>query len=151
MFEYESSAVICRWIRSLSPIRMYLYGNEQIIPSEWSKQMISYEPDHTIRRVVNDDDWCTFIENEPVSDDVKWNFSARHGKSWLIKDLTPVRLDNLDGNIRFRSALRRSNITYQHRMSTVTAEIFDWFDQCVERGHLQNEVSSFHIDYPESI
>jgi hypothetical protein len=128
---------------------MYLYGNEQIIPSEWSKQMISYEPDQAVKRIVNDDDWCTFIENEPINDDIKWNFASRHGQSWQIKTITPIRLDSLDSNIRFRSALRRSNITYQYRMSTVTAQIFDWFDQCIEQGHIQNEVSSFHIDYQE--
>ena len=141
MFEYEDPKVICRWLRLLCPIRMYLYGNEQIIPNEWSKEMASHEPDHSVKRIVNDDDWCVFIENEPINDDIKWNFSSRYGQSWQIKNLTPTKLETLNNNLRFRSALRRSTITYQNRMSTVTAQIFDWFDLCLEQGYIQNEVS----------
>ncbi len=144
MFEYEHPKIICRWLRLLSPIRMYLYGNEQIIPNDWSKEMAKNEPDHSVKRIVNDDDCCVFIENESINDDIKWNFATRHGQFWQIKNLTPIKLDTLNNNIRFRSALRRSKITYQSRMSTVTAEIFDWFDQCLEYGYIQNEVSSFH-------
>jgi hypothetical protein len=140
IFEYEDPKIICRWLRLLSPIRMYLYGNEQIIPNEWSKQMISTEPDQTIKRIVNDDDWCTFLENESINDDIKWNFSSKHGRTWEITQLTPIKLDTLEDNIRFRSALRRSTVTFQSRMSTVTAQIFDWFDECLEYGYIKNEV-----------
>jgi hypothetical protein len=140
MFEYEEPRIICRWLRLLSPIRMYLYGNEQIIPNEWSKEMVLNEPDNSVKRVVNCDDWCTFIENESINDDIKWNFSSRHGKLWQIKNLTPIKLDDLNDNLLFRSALRRSNITFQSRMSTTTAQIFDWFDECIEHGYLNREV-----------
>jgi hypothetical protein len=143
VFEYEDPKIICRWLRLLSPIRMYLYGNEQIIPNEWSKQMISTEPDQTIKRIVNDDDWCTFLENESINDDIKWNFSSKHGRTWEITQLTPIKLDTLEDNIRFRSALRRSTITYQSRMSNVTAQIFEWFDECLEYGYIKQEVHTF--------
>ncbi len=140
IFEYEHPKIICRWLRSLSPIRIYLYGNEEIIPNEWSKEMIVEEPDQYGKRIVNDDDWCTFLENELISEDIKWNFSSKHGRSWKITNITPNKLNALEDNIRFRSALRRSNITFQSRMSTVTSEIFDWFDECTEYGYIKSEV-----------
>ncbi|CAF0830737.1 unnamed protein product [Rotaria sordida] len=139
LFEYEDPRIICRWIRYLSPIRIYLYGNEQVIPNEWSKQMISNEADDSVKLIVNDDDWYTFLENESVDDSIKWNFSAKHGRTWKITQLTPIKLDSLIDNIRFRSSLRRANITYYSRMSTVTAQIFDWFDECLEYGYIKNE------------
>jgi hypothetical protein len=141
IFEHEDPKTICRWLRFLSPIRMYLYGNEHVIPDEWSKEMISNEVDHSSTRIVNDDDWYTFLENDPINDDIKWNFSAKHGRSWQVTQLTPIKIDTLVDNIRFRSALRRSNITFHARMSNITAQIYEWFDDCLEYGYIQSEVS----------
>ncbi|CAF0772370.1 unnamed protein product [Rotaria sp. Silwood1] len=151
LFEYEDPKIICRWIRYLSPIRMYLYGNEQVIPNEWSKQMISNEVDHSLKLIVNDDDWYTFLENESISDSIKWNFSAKHGRTWKITQLTPIALNSLEDNIRFRSSLRRANITYYSRMSIVTAQIFDWFDECLEYGYVKNEFKLTRRDKPVSV
>ena len=142
MFEYEEPNIICRWLRLLCPIRMYLYGNEQGISSELSKEMISREPDPSVRRIVNDDDYCIFVENELVSDHIKWNFSSRHAQLWQISNLTPLNIDRLNADIRFRSALRRAHITYDTRMSSTTAQIFDWFDECMQHNYLPNEVRS---------
>lgn len=122
---------------------MYLYGNEQIIPNEWSKQLIANETDQASQRTINDDDWHTFIENESISNDIKWNFSAQHAKSWKLTQYTPINLNTLADNIRFRSALRRSTITLQNRMSTVTSQIFEWFDECVARGYILSEVNIY--------
>ncbi len=119
---------------------MYLYGNEQVIPDDWSKEMIANETDQSGSRTINDDDWYTFLENESINDDIKWNFSAKHGRSWQVTQLTPIKLNTLDDDIRFRSALRRSNITFHLRMSTVTAQIFEWFDYCLECGYITSEV-----------
>jgi hypothetical protein len=105
--------------------------------------MISNEVDHSDERTVNDDDWYTFIENELVSDDIKWNFFAKHGRTWKITHLTPIKLNTLQDNIRFRSALRRSNITFHKRRSTVTAQIFEWFDECLQYGYIQPEVHTY--------
>ena len=119
---------------------MYLYGNEQIIPNEWSKVMIANEADHSTKRIVNDDDWHTFLENESIADEIKWNFAPKHGRSWEVTQLNPIKLDTLEDNIRFRSALRRSNITFHARMATVTCQIFEWFDVCLEYGYIHHEV-----------
>jgi hypothetical protein len=105
--------------------------------------MISNEVDHSNERTVNDDDWYTFLENELISDDIKWNFFAKHGQKWQITHLTPIKLNTLQDNIRFRSALRRSNITFYKRRSTVTAQIFEWFDECLQFGYIQPEVQWF--------
>ncbi|CAF3560993.1 unnamed protein product [Adineta steineri] len=139
LFENENPIDICNCLRLLSPIRMYLYGNEEVIPSEWSRLMASTEVDHVDKGIVNDDDWCTFLENETVSENIKWNFSIKHGRSWKLTHLTPIQLHTLEDNIRFRSALRRSNMTFYSRMSNVTARLYDWFDTCLEREHLQHE------------
>jgi hypothetical protein len=119
---------------------MYLYGNEQVIPNDWSKVMISNEADHCGKRIVDDDDWHTFLENEPINDAIKWNFASKHGQSWQVTQLNPIKLDTLEDNIRFRSALRRSNITFHTRMTTVTAQIYQWFDECLEYGYIHHEV-----------
>ncbi|UJR37140.1 hypothetical protein I4U23_029850 [Adineta vaga] len=139
IFEYEHPEVICAWLRDLSPIRMYLYGNEQLVASEWSKQMILYEADHIGREIVNDDDWHTFIENDAIDDDIKWNFYANHAQTWKIKRMTPIKVCNLNENLRFRSALRRAHITYHTRRSTVTAQIYHWFDQCSQFNYIPHE------------
>lgn len=119
---------------------MYLYGNEQTITSDLSKQMILNEPDPFVRRIVNDDDYCIFVENELVRDDIKWNFFSRHAQSWQISNITPMNLNRLNDDIRFRSTLRRAHITYSTRMSTTTAQIFDWYDDCMQHNHLPDEV-----------
>ncbi|CAM4876392.1 unnamed protein product [Rotaria socialis] len=146
LFENEDPRKICRWIRYLSPIRMYLYGNEQIIPSEWSKLMIANEIDHRAKLIFNDDDWCTFLENEIIKDDIKWNFSAKHGRTWKMTQLMPIKLNSLYDNIRFRSSLRRAHITYFSRMSIVSTQIFDWFDECLENGFIRNEFKLARFD-----
>ena len=121
---------------------MYLYGNEQTISSDLSKQMILNEPDPFVRRIVNDDDCCIFVENELVKDDIKWNFFSRHAQSWQITNITPMNLNRLNDDIRFRSTLRRAHITYPTRMSTTTAQIFDWYDECMQHNYLPDEVFS---------
>ncbi|CAF4563045.1 unnamed protein product, partial [Rotaria sp. Silwood2] len=151
LFEYEDPKIICRWIRYLSPIRMYLYGNEQVIPNEWCKQMIAHEADHSGRLIVNDDDWYTFLENESINDNIKWNFAAKHGRTWKTTQLTPINLISLEDNIRFRSCLRRANITYYSRMSIVSVQIFDWFDECLEYDYIKSEFKLTRRDKPVSV
>lgn len=136
---------MCYWIRYLSPIRMYLYGNEQKIANDWSQLMIRSEIDHSSNFIVNDDDWHTFLENEPINDNIKWNFHVKYGTGWKVTQLAPLKLDSLHDNIRFRSSLRRADVTYSSRMTTVTAKIFDWYDSCLELGFLQSEVNPLFL------
>ena len=136
LFGNEDPQYICELITKLSPLRLYLYGNEEFISSEWSKLMIGCET-----RVMEDEDsWCAFIENECIDDDIKWNFGPLFGQRWQVKRLSPINLTELDKNLRFQSALRRAFKTLSHRRIEVTAEIFDWYDRCISGGYIRLKV-----------
>ena len=137
LFENESPLVICDLIKGLSPIRLYLYGNEKVIPSEWSDLMVSNE-----REMMGDEDsWCAFLENEAIVDEMKWNLGQMFGKKWQVKRLAPLRLTVLDRNLRFQSALSRAQKTVGHRQLEVTQKIFRWYDECIRERHLELAVS----------
>ena len=140
IFEYENPSKVCRWLKGLSPIRFYLYGNEKEIPYEWSKMMISTEVELGTG-VRNDDDWHTFIEHEAIKDQIKWNVGTLFASDWNIKQYAPLHLLTLVDNLRFRSALRRAHKTFHTRMSTITAQIFEWYDSAYDDGFFNNEVS----------
>ncbi|CAF3537887.1 unnamed protein product [Rotaria sp. Silwood1] len=135
LFKNEDPHYICRLIKKLSPIRFYVYGNMLRMLSEWSKLMITTEID-----IMDDeDDWCAFLENEYVEDEVKWNFSFIFGREWKVSRVSPLNLTQLDENLRFHSALRRAYATFAPRQIDVTAEIFDWHANCMKQGYLQEE------------
>ena len=121
-------------------MRMYLYGNEESIQSEWSKQMIADETDHAGQYIIDDDNWHTFIEHEPIHENIKWNFHVKYGQAWKVTQYVPIKLHNISQNLRFRSSLRRAHMTFGTRQTTVTAQIYRWFEQCKQYGYLPNEV-----------
>lgn len=145
IFQNEEPETICRWLRTLGPIRLYLYGNQTSIPNEWSKQMIINEPDSTVKHVINDEDLCLFLENESIRDDIKWNFFVQHAQSWQIRSLTPLKIESFSDNIRFRSALRRAHLNFADRMNKITAQANTWYDDCLAQGYLKNEVNPSKI------
>jgi hypothetical protein len=61
-------------------------------------------------------------------------------REWRVKRVSPLDFNQLDDNPRFQSALRRAHITFAERQIEVTAEIFDWYANCIQRGYLQIEV-----------
>ncbi|CAF0803813.1 unnamed protein product [Rotaria sordida] len=135
LFKNEDPHYICRFIKKLSPIRLYVYGNMLRIHSEWSKLMIATEID-----IMDDeDDWCAFLENEYVEDEVKWNFGFIFGREWKVSRVSPLNFTHLDENLRFHSALRRAHATFAPRQVEVTAKIFDWHANCIKQGYLQEE------------
>ena len=147
LFNYEHPHYICELIKKLSSLRLYLYGNDEFISSEWSNLMISRET-----HVMEDEDsWCAFIENECIDDEIKWNFGSLFGGKWQIKRLAPINLTELNKNLRFQSALHRADKTFTHRQYQITAEIFEWYDRCIHEGYFQLEVnenfSFISIDY----
>lgn len=147
LFEHEDPLFIRDIIQRLSPIRLYLYGNNACISSEWSKLLISCETS-----LMNDEDnWCAFIENEGIENEIKWNIGKMFGDNWQIKRLTPINLIDLNKNLRFQSALRRAFKTFDRRQLDITSEIFDWYDKCLLDGDLTLEVISksfsFHSKY----
>jgi hypothetical protein len=136
LFNHEHPQYICELIKKLSPLRLYLYGNDEYISSDWSNLMINRET-----HVMEDEDsWCTFIENEYIDDEMKWNIGTMFGEKWQIKRIAPINLTELDKNLRFQSAFRRAHKTFSHRQIEITSEIFDWYDKCLREGYLQLEV-----------
>ena len=138
LFNHEHPQYICRHlIAKLSPIRLYLYGNDESICSSWSDTMINQET-----TVMEDEDsWCAFIENEYISDEMKWNIGPMFGSKWQVKRIAPINLTELDRNLRFQSALRRALKTFNRRQIEVTSQVFIWYDKCLADGHLELEVS----------
>ncbi|CAF1164795.1 unnamed protein product [Rotaria sordida] len=135
LFKNEDPHYISRFIKKLSPIRFYVYGNLLQMPSEWSKLMITTEID-----IMDDeDDWCAFLENEYVEDEIKWNFSFIFGRDWKVSRVSPLNFTHLDENLRFHSALRRAHATFAPRQVEVSAEIFDWYANCIKQGYLREE------------
>ncbi|CAF1284568.1 unnamed protein product, partial [Didymodactylos carnosus] len=87
----------------------------------------------------DEDNWCAFLENEYVDSEVKWNFGFIFGREWQVSRVSPLDISQLDENPRFYSALRLAHTTFAERQIEVTAEIFDWYTECIERGYLQGE------------
>ncbi|CAF4020305.1 unnamed protein product [Rotaria sordida] len=135
LFNNEHPHYICELIKKLSPLRFYLYGNDYLISSEWSNLMITRE----IHVMEDEDNWCAFLENEPIDNEIKWNFKSMFGEKWKVNHVAPINLSDLDKNLRFQSALRRTFKTFNQRQIEVTAEIFEWYDQCIRNGYLQLE------------
>lgn len=136
LFNKERPHFSCELIKKLSSIRLYLYGNDYFISSEWSNFMITWETEI----MKDEDNWCAFLENESILDQLKWNFSSKFAKQWQINCLTPINIIDLDKDSRFQSALRRAFITFNRRRLEVTAEIFEWYDQNIRNHHLLLQV-----------
>ena len=137
LFKNESPSYMIELIKALSPIRLYLYGNQQSLVSAWSNLMVSTE----IQMMDDEDSWCAFLENEPIDDEMKWNLGSFLGHKWKVKRLAPLRLAALGENLRFQSALRRAQNTVGHRQLQVTKKVFDWHDECIREGYLRATVS----------
>ncbi|CAF4379094.1 unnamed protein product, partial [Rotaria sp. Silwood2] len=135
LFNNEHPHYICELIKKLSPLRFYLYGNDYFISTDWSNLMITRE----IHVMEDEDNWCAFLENEPIDNEIKWNFKPMFGEKWKVNHISPINLSNLDKNLRFQSALRRSFKTFSQRQIEVTSTIFEWYDQCIRNGDLQLE------------
>ena len=95
----------------------------------------------------DEDSWCAFIENEYISDEMKWNIGPMFGSKWQVKRIAPMNLTEFDRNLRFQSALRRTLKTFSRRQIEITSEIFAWHDKCIHKGFLQLEVKQFFSAY----
>ena len=136
LFENEDPCRVSELLKSVSSIRLYLYGNVLSELNNWSELLIGNEDE-----MLNDEDsWSAFIENEKLEDDVKWNFAFLFGKKWKISRVSPFHLHQLGDDPRFRSALRRSHLTYSQRQIEITAKIFDWYNKSIENGFIHIQV-----------
>ena len=89
----------------------------------------------------DEDSWCAFIENEYISDEMKWNIGPMFGSKWQVKRIAPINLTEFDRNLRFQSALRRALKTFSRRQIEITSEIFLWYDKCISHEYLHLEVT----------
>ena len=93
------------------------------------------------KTVMEDEDsWCGFIENECISDEMKWNIGPMFSAKWQVKRISPINLTGLDANLRFQSALRRALKTFSPRQTEITSEIFLWYDKCIREEYLELKV-----------
>jgi len=143
LYDHENPLYIRRLLRNLCSIRLYLYGNTLCRLNDWSSLMIESEDE-----IMNDEDnWCGFIENEPIDNDIKWNFGFIFGKTWMpFRRITPFNLDQLKADPRFRSVLNRSFRTYASRQIEVTSKLFDWYAFNIQCGSISIEVCILFID-----
>lgn len=143
LFQFEDPALICSWLRRLCPIRIYLYGNESKIIDEWSESMIQHETEPLEKNLINDDDLFIFLENEnePIKDEVKWNFGAKYALKWPVKNFHPLNIKSLPDNIRFQSALRNVNKTYEDRSTLITAKLLNWYENSIRSMYFLDDVS----------
>ena len=141
IFNYENPHYACQLIKSLSPVRFYLYGNQLSISSEWSKLMIATERDV----MADEDNWCAFLENQSIDNEIKWNLPFMFGREWKVSRVAPLAFSRLDEEPRFHSALRRAFVTFAERQIEVTAEIFDWYEDCLANGDLRQHVRRRYV------
>lgn len=104
--------------------------------NDWVRLIIETEDE----LMTDEDNWYTFIENEPIDNEIKWNFGFIFGKNWKPSRITPFNLDQIKIDPRFHSALNRSYRTYASRQIEVTSKLFDWYADCILSQSISIEV-----------
>jgi hypothetical protein len=124
----KQNKIICSLIKKLAPIRIYIVGNEEAISNNWSKLMIENEEDNSGQKAPQYDQWCTFVENEPVPIETIHNLVHHYGNSWKVTNITPIRLDDhiTRDAFNFLVALDRSHTTLEAREMVANIELSLW-------------------------
>ena len=91
--------------------------------------MVAEEADQSNIRQIIDDDWYAFLEHWPIDEEMKWNFALLLGRQWKIQHVRPIPSSSIADNIIFKSALRRTQNTYDTRRTRLTAKLFSWYDE----------------------
>ncbi len=136
LFDHEDSNKICDILKKLAPIRLYLYGNEYSIKSEWSNPIISAET----ATMANEDNWCVLVNKEPIYEEIKWTILSLYSSEWQIEKVASINLDDLARNFGFHSALRQAHLTFDQREIDVANCLFDWYDSFMKENIIQAEV-----------
>ncbi|CAF1542235.1 unnamed protein product [Adineta ricciae] len=122
-------------LKSLAPIRLYLYGNEHSIENKWSNLMISTET----RIMANEDDWCALVNKEPLDNVNRWAILAEYSSTWQIKRVSSINLFDFEENLAFHSALRQAHITFNERKCQFTNHLFNWYENYVNQSVFQTK------------
>jgi hypothetical protein len=125
-FVRHQKKIICSLLKKIAPIRIYIIGNDENISNEWSELMIKNEPNNHGHTVPQYDQWCTFVENEPITSETVHKLVHRYSSSWQLTNITPVRLDTIRNDIHFLPAFDRSHTTLEAREMTANIELCLW-------------------------
>jgi hypothetical protein len=125
-FVNQQNEILCSLAKKIAPIRIYVVGNEENISNKWSQLMLENEPDNADPTALLYDQCCTFVQNEPVTAESLHNFVHRHGSSWKVTNIMPIRLDKIREDPSFLIALDRSRTTLESREMIAHIELSLW-------------------------
>ncbi len=116
LFQREYRKTVWNLLKQLAPIRIYLVGNEARIENYWSRLLIPKELDNGRPNASKYTETCTFMEYEPVLDDIRKDV-PRFLRScrWQVTIIEPIRVDDIEKDKDFKSALVRVDDTLQQR------------------------------------
>ncbi|CAF1162711.1 unnamed protein product [Rotaria sordida] len=107
------AAILYDYVKKLSPIRLYLIGNEEKIGNSVSKYFFENESDDG-----NIDGYYgkpTLVENEPVNESIGRNLANKLGIRRPLTNVTIKQLNQLQDDIKFPDALEEAHLTIQQR------------------------------------
>ncbi|CAF4855248.1 unnamed protein product, partial [Rotaria sp. Silwood2] len=91
--EKSEADILCNYVKSLSPIRVYLIGNELHIQNSVSKYFLKNE---LYNGTTNEyDEKLTFVENEPIRESIKMNLVNLLDVRQLLTNVIIKRLDQI--------------------------------------------------------
>ncbi|CAF4452747.1 unnamed protein product [Rotaria sp. Silwood2] len=119
--EKSEADILCNYVKSLSPIRVYLIGNELHIQNSVSKYFLKNE---LYNGTTNEyDEKLTFVENEPIRESIKMNLVNLLDVRQLLTNVIIKRLDQIKNDIEFPAALERVNVIIPNRGYVVNNEL----------------------------
>jgi len=115
-FVNKQNKLVCSLlIDNLARIRIYLIGNEENIPNQWSQLMIENEPYYVSPNAPQYDERCTFVEYEPVTAQTLRKLDSRNEGLRRVKNANRIRLDQIRDDPYFLVALDRGRISFGMR------------------------------------
>ncbi|CAF1146475.1 unnamed protein product [Rotaria sordida] len=140
-YENPYADILCNYVKNLSPIRVYLIGNETFIPNSVSKYFFENESNDDTADEYGTKP--TFIENEPISEFIRQNLANILNSTRSLTNGIIQRLNEIANDIRFPAALERANVTIQGREMVADIQLQQ---QAIARSESPIEFSaSFHL------
>ncbi|CAF3438992.1 unnamed protein product [Rotaria sp. Silwood2] len=140
-YENPDADIIYNYVKKLSPIRLYLIGNETFIPNSISKYFFENE--------INDidqneyDTKYSLVENQPIDIHIKLNLANVLDSTRQLTNVIIKQLDHIENDIKFPAALERANVTIQGREMVADIELQQRAIACPESSF--GFSTSFHM------
>ncbi|CAF2743226.1 unnamed protein product [Rotaria sp. Silwood2] len=140
-YENPDADIIYNYVKKLSPIRLYLIGNETFIPNSISKYFFENE--------INDidqneyDTKYSLVENQPIDIHIKLNLANVLDSTRQLANVIIKQLDHIENDIKFPAALERANVTIQGREMVADIELQQRAIACPESSF--GFSTSFHM------